>query len=315
MILIDKVHQLFQGHNLILLPSSQETLSFLGWKLRMSVICLCLLDVQTEAAASGGHVPGDPRQVECTKLQHTCSELLKFQEGAWALQLPGAHAGCGGCGAQGTRPGEALSVTSSMAHVVLGCLPVFECIPDLHQGPCLKLALSIATCPPPNHPRTQSKSVHFPSLSLLVWSSFTEASVHMSSLELSWSDHWLFPSEQGLGMKRSRTVPYAGIGITGTKGHCVRPLLTAPALLISEKSLCLKCVYIEVSKSDTGWVCVRGLKQHQPQTPVLSLADFTFCLSGFFLFLRVIHFLHHFSSGEGQKGLIFVRFVKIFLCL
>lgn len=36
---------------------------------------------------------------------------------------------------------------------------------------------------------------------------------------------------------------------------------------------------------------------------------------GFFLFLQVIHFLHHFSSGEGQKGLIFVRFVKIFLCL
>lgn len=35
----------------------------------------------------------------------------------------------------------------------------------------------------------------------------------------------------------------------------------------------------------------------------------------FFLFLQVIHLLHHFSPGEGQKGLIFVRFVKIFLCL
>lgn len=92
MILVDKVHQLFKGHNLILLPSSQETFSFLGWKLRMSVICLCLLDVQTEAAASGGRVPGDPRQVECAMLQHACSELLKFQEGAWALWLSGAHA-------------------------------------------------------------------------------------------------------------------------------------------------------------------------------------------------------------------------------
>lgn len=91
MILVDKVHQLFRGHNLILLPSSQEMFSFLGWKLRMSVICLCLLDVQREAAASGGHVPGDPRQVECAMPQHVCSELLKFQEGAWALWLPGAH--------------------------------------------------------------------------------------------------------------------------------------------------------------------------------------------------------------------------------
>lgn len=58
----------------------------------MSVISLCLLDVQTEAATSGGHVPGDPRQVECAMLQHVCSELLEFQEGARALWLPGAHA-------------------------------------------------------------------------------------------------------------------------------------------------------------------------------------------------------------------------------
>lgn len=283
MILIDKVHQLFQGHNLILLSSSQETFSFLGWKLRMSVICLCLLDVQTEAAASGGHVPGDPRQVECTKLQHIRSELLKFQEGAWALQLPGACAGCGGCGAQGTWPGEALSVTSSMAPVVLGCLTVFECVPDLHQEPCPKLALSIATSPSPNHPRTQSKSIHFPSLLLLTWSSFTEASVCMNYLELSWSDHWLFPNEQGLGMKRSRTVPYAGIGITGTKDPLCETSFDCPSyfIIISEKSLCLKCMHMEVSKSDTGCVCVRGVNQQQPQSPVLPLADFTFCLSGF----------------------------------
>lgn len=40
-----------------------------------------------------------------------------------------------------------------------------------------------------------------------------------------------------------------------------------------------------------------------------------FVYLGFFLFLPVIHFLHHFSPGEGQKGLIFVRFVKVFLCL
>lgn len=162
--------------------------------------------------------------------------------------------------------------------------------PRSSPGPCLKLALSIATCPPPKHPRTQSKSIHFPSLSLLAWSSFTEAPVHMRYLELSWSDHWLFPNEQGLGMKRSRTVPYAGIGITGTKGRCVRPLLTAPALLISEKSLCLKCVYVEVSKSDTGCVCVCGVNQQQPQTPVLPLVDFTFCLS-------VIFWVFFFSYG------------------
>lgn len=124
MILIDKVHQLFWGHDLILLTSSQETLSFLGWKLRMSVICLCLLDVQTETAASGGHVPGDPRQVECTKLQHMCSRLLKFPEGAWTFQLPGAHTGCGGCGAQGTRPGEAFRELSLLCWAVSPCLSV-----------------------------------------------------------------------------------------------------------------------------------------------------------------------------------------------
>lgn len=94
----------------------------------MSVICLCLLDVQTEAATSGGHVPGDPRQVECAMLQHMCSELFEFQEGAQALWLPGARA-----------------------------------VDVVHRG--------------------------------------------------------LVQSEQGLGMKRSRTVPYAGIGIIGTKGH------------------------------------------------------------------------------------------------
>lgn len=82
----------FRGHNLLLFPSSQETLSFLGWKLRMSVICLCLLNVQTEAASSGGRVPGDPWQVECAMLQHVCNELLKFQERAWSLWLPEAHA-------------------------------------------------------------------------------------------------------------------------------------------------------------------------------------------------------------------------------
>lgn len=46
-------------------------------------------------------------------------------------------------------------------------------------------------------------------------------------------DHLLFSNEQGLGMKRSRTVPYAGIGIIGTKGCHVRALSAAPALLIS----------------------------------------------------------------------------------
>lgn len=255
MILIDKVHQLFQGHNLILLPSFQETLSFLGWKLRMSVICLCLLDVQTEAAASGGHVPGDPRQVECTKLQHICSELLKFQEGAWALQLPGAFAGCGGCGAQGTRPGEALSVTSSMAPVVLGCLTVFECVPDLHQEPCPKLALSIATSPSPNHPRTQSKSIDFPNLLLLTWSSFTEASVRMNYLELSWSDHWLFPNEQGLGMKRSRTVPYTGIGITCTKDPLCETSFDCPSIAYFWKKPVFKmCAHGSVQV--WHWVCL-----------------------------------------------------------
>lgn len=94
--------------------------------------------------------------------------------------------------------------------------------------------------PPPKRP--QSRSVHFPSLLLLAWYSFTGALVHLSSLELSWSDHSLFPSEQGLWMKRSRTVPYTGLGILGTQGHRVRALLTAPALLISEKSPCFKCV-------------------------------------------------------------------------
>lgn len=49
MILVDKI---FRGHDLILSPSAQEAFSFLGWKWGTSVICLCLLDVQTEAAAS-----------------------------------------------------------------------------------------------------------------------------------------------------------------------------------------------------------------------------------------------------------------------
>lgn len=251
MILVDKVHQLFRGCNLILLPSSQETFSFLGWKLRMSVICLCLLDVQTEAAASGGHVPGDPRQVECVMPQHVCSELLKFQEGAWALWLPGAHTWMW-CTRDLSRWG--FECTSSMACIVLGHLIMFEHILGVHQGPRLKLALSMATHPPPKHPRTQSKPVHFPSLLLLAWSSFTEVSVHMSCLELSWSDHSLFPSEQGLGMKRRRTVPYTGIGILGTQGCCVRALLTAPALLISEKSPCFKCV--DGSVQHWHWVCL-----------------------------------------------------------
>lgn len=166
MILVDKVHQLFRGHNLILFPSSQETSSFLGWKLRTSVICLCLLDVQAEAAASGGHVPGDPRQVECVMLQHICSELLKFREGAWALWLSGAHAV--DVVHKGTHPGEASCATSSVARVVLGRLTMCERIPDVHQGPYLKLALSIATHPPPKRPKIQSKYLFlsFPSLLL-----------------------------------------------------------------------------------------------------------------------------------------------------
>lgn len=40
-------------------------------------------------------------------------------------------------------------------------------------------------------------------------------------------------------MKKSRTVTYqADVSITGSKGHLVRTLLTAPALLISGK----KCI-------------------------------------------------------------------------
>lgn len=308
MILVDKVHQLFRGHSLILLPSSQEMFSFLGWKLRMSVICLCLLDVQTEAAASGGHVPGDPRQAECAMPQHVCSELLKFQEGAWALWLPGAHT------VDVVHKGH-VHATSSMARVVLGCLPMFEHIPGVHQGLWLKLALSMATPPPPKRP--QSRSVHFPSLLLLAWFNFTGASVHLSSLELSWSDHSLFPSEQGLWMKRSRTVPYTGLGILGTQGHRVRALLTAPALLISEKSPVLnvcrwKCRLWHRVCSCTR--CEPAAAMDPCPAPRRFYILFAYFL-GFFLFLQVIHFLHHFSSGEGQKGLIFVRFVKIFLCL
>lgn len=45
------------------------------------------------------------------------------------------------------------------------------------------------------------------------------------------------------------------------------------------------------------------------------LVKLRFYLSGFLPFFQVIHFLHHSYPGEGQKGLIFVRFVKIFLCL
>lgn len=82
MILVDKVHQLLRRHDLVLSPSAQEAFSCLGWKLRPLVICLCLLVVQTEAGASGGHMLRDPRQLECVMLQHMCSELLKFWGGA-----------------------------------------------------------------------------------------------------------------------------------------------------------------------------------------------------------------------------------------
>lgn len=63
------------------------------------------------------------------------------------------------CGAQGTHPGEASVATSSMARVMLGHLTMCEHIPELCQGPYLKLALSVATSPPPKLPRIQNKSL------------------------------------------------------------------------------------------------------------------------------------------------------------
>lgn len=72
MMMIDKIHQLFRGHDLILslslTPSAQGGFSFPSWELRTSLISLCLLNVQDGAAASCGYVLGDPRQVECAVL-------------------------------------------------------------------------------------------------------------------------------------------------------------------------------------------------------------------------------------------------------
>lgn len=138
---------------------------------------MCLLDVQTEAAASGGHVPGDPRQVECAMLQHVCSQLLKIS--GRCLSFMACWGPCGACGARGTHPGDFMSATSCMARVVLGrcCtaavvpghLTIHECIPEFHQGPSVRLALSIATRLTPKTPQIpQQISVPFVFQSLLL---------------------------------------------------------------------------------------------------------------------------------------------------
>lgn len=70
MILVDKGQTSFLEDTTLFFSHVPKRLSpFLAEKLGTSVICLCLLDVQTEAAASGGRVPGHPRQVECAMLQ------------------------------------------------------------------------------------------------------------------------------------------------------------------------------------------------------------------------------------------------------
>lgn len=242
MILVDKVHPLFRGHNLILLPSSQETFSFLGWTLRMSVICLCLLDVQTEAAASSGHVPGDPRQVECAMLQHVCSELLKFQEGAWALWLSGAHA------VDVVHKGliqVRLQVPPSLWHVSCWAFSPrasvsWSFIRALSQAGPFQLPTHLQNSP---ESRANLCSFHFPSLLLLAWSSFTEASVHVSCLELSRSKHSLSLMSKAWEWREAELFcTMLALASIGTKGPHVRAFLTAPVLLISEKSLCFKCV-------------------------------------------------------------------------
>lgn len=68
-----------------LLPLRPKEVSLFSWELGTSVISLCLLDVQAGAAASGGFVLGDTRQVECAVLQGMCSKFPTFQEGAWCL--------------------------------------------------------------------------------------------------------------------------------------------------------------------------------------------------------------------------------------
>lgn len=152
---------------------------------------------------------------------------------------------CSGCGAQGTHPSEASSATSSMARVMLGRLTMCKRILEFHRGP-------VSSWPfpkPPTHlqnspeSRANLSSFHFPNLLLLAWSSFTEASVHMSYLELSWSKRSLSLMSKAWEWREAElfrtTLVLASIG---TKGHHVRALLTAPALLISEKSLCFRCV-------------------------------------------------------------------------
>lgn len=87
--MIVKIHQLFRGRDLILslslTPSAQGGFSLPSWKLGISVISLCLLDVQAGAAASGGYMLEDARQVECAVLQGTSSMFFTIQEGTWYL--------------------------------------------------------------------------------------------------------------------------------------------------------------------------------------------------------------------------------------
>lgn len=96
-----------------------------------------------------------PDRLNVQMLQHVCSELLKFQEGAWALWLPGAHA------VNVVYKGLVqmrLRVPPALWHVLCWAFSPCSsvCILDVHQGPYLMLALSIATHSPPNAPQLRA---------------------------------------------------------------------------------------------------------------------------------------------------------------
>lgn len=152
---------------------------------------------------------------------------------------------CSGCGAQGTHPGEASSATISMACVMLGLLTTCKRILEFHQGPVSGWPFPKLPTHLQNSPESRANlcSFHFPSLLLLAWSSFTEASVHMSCLELSRSKHSLSLMSKAWEWREAELFhTMLALASIGTKGPHVRAFLTAPALLISEKSLCFKCV-------------------------------------------------------------------------
>lgn len=160
--MVVKIHQLFRGRDLILslslTPSAQGGFSLPSWKLGISVISLCLLDVQAGAAASGGYMQEDARQVECAVLQGTSSMFFTIQEGTWYL------AAC--CDVQhmwlveeGLCPSGFRSATSCRTH---GAELLWRCSCD--AGPCHHAYVSLgvlsgplSSLPNPTLPAFHSK--------------------------------------------------------------------------------------------------------------------------------------------------------------